>query len=190
MTSVVLAKMRALPKRARAMIARGRRIPSVTTAPDSPRAWVALAEERLSELPPNAQRLIANHDLKTTNHSVVYFEPEIRAAAGLRLKELATRCNEPTIIAEAIEEIIKRKTIIQCAYAHRAGRYFSEAERVMSVQWDKGIWPIIKNENFERTLDLSCGHGRNTSLLRQAFAKGEVERQPDKPFPGAIKHAF
>lgn len=37
----------------------------------------------------------------------------------------------------------------------------------MSMQWENVIWPIIKDENLERTIDLACGHGRNTNFLRK-----------------------
>ena len=170
MASVVLAKLQAVPRHARALFARKSQVPTVRTAPDSPLAWIALAERRLSTLTSQTRNLITNHELGDKNHVMVVFESEIRAAAGPRLKELARDCDDPAVIAEAIEEIIKRKTIIQCAHAHREGGYFSDAEGVMSVQWENVIWPIIKDENFERTLDLACGHGRNTNFLRNYAA--------------------
>ncbi len=36
----------------------------------------------------------------------------------------------------------------------------------MQEQWDQTIWPIVKDEDFTHVLDLACGHGRNTEMLR------------------------
>ena len=40
----------------------------------------------------------------------------------------------------------------------------------MPMQWERTIWPIIKDEDFSSTLELACGHGRNTEFLRR-YAK-------------------
>jgi SAM-dependent methyltransferase len=164
MASFLMNKLRAIPRRARALALRQHSAPAPST---SPLAWIELAQERLAELPAATQRLIANHDLRVSNHVINHFEDEISAVAGARLKSLVSRRGEVDAIAEAIEEIVKRKTIIQCAYAHRTGGYFSDAEPFMAQQWETTIWPIIEGENFEKTLDLACGHGRNTEFLRR-----------------------
>jgi SAM-dependent methyltransferase len=44
--------------------------------------------------------------------------------------------------------------------------YYDQAERSMDGQWERQIWPLIKSCDFEITVDLACGHGRNSEKLR------------------------
>lgn len=43
--------------------------------------------------------------------------------------------------------------------------YYDMAENFMAVQWEDMVWPIIKDCTFGVTVDLACGHGRNTEYL-------------------------
>ena len=45
------------------------------------------------------------------------------------------------------------------------GQYYDDAEAGMEAQWDKLIWPIIKNADFTSVVELAAGHGRNTARL-------------------------
>src|SRR4051794_19604776 len=49
--------------------------------------------------------------------------------------------------------------------------YFREAEWDMQRLWDNYIWPVIKDLDFTSVLDLACGHGRNSVLLRPHVQK-------------------
>ena len=45
------------------------------------------------------------------------------------------------------------------------GPYYDEAELAMDAQW-KEIWPIIGEVDFDCTVELAAGHGRNSEKLR------------------------
>ena len=47
------------------------------------------------------------------------------------------------------------------------GPYYQDAEKGMEAQWRDIIYPIIKQSDFTRVLELAPGHGRNTEKLRQ-----------------------
>jgi SAM-dependent methyltransferase len=134
--------------------------------PQSPIAWIRLA--RACGGAPS--RAIDTYDLKLTDWRFLRHYPEIKRRSAATLGELAARagCSDPETVASAIAEIVRWKTIIQCRHAHRAGGgYFIEAEAPMAWQWQQVIWPIIKDADFRCTLELACGHGRNTEYLRQ-----------------------
>jgi len=167
MASVFVARMLALPKRARSVVTRMLPVPLVSVAPTDPRSWIALAHKSFDELPEATRDLIRNHSLDLNSSVIAFFRNDIRKSAGERLTALSKQKIAPAVIAEAIDEIIRRKTILQCAYAHRAGGYFANAENYIKVQWEQVIWPIIRSEDFQNTLEIGCGHGRNTEYLRR-----------------------
>jgi hypothetical protein len=164
--SVTEAKLRALPKRVLVQIRRRMRPPSIESAPENPRAWIALARKNFDTLPPRTQTLMDHHDLVADSATITFFQDYIVKEAGQKLRALAKNPT-PAAIAEAIGEIIRWVTVAQCAHAHRAGLYFAHAEEFMPLQWERTIWPIIKDEDFTSTLELACGHGRNTEFLRR-----------------------
>jgi SAM-dependent methyltransferase len=166
---VLEAKLRVLPRRIFSQIRRRLQTPSINSAPRNPRAWIALARKKIHSLPPQTQILMDRHDLATDSGTIAFFQGDIQKGAGPKLQSLAANPT-PAAIAEAIDEIIRWVTVAQCAHAHRTGLYFAHAEEFMSLQWERTIWPIIKDENFASTLELACGHGRNTEFLRR-FAK-------------------
>ena len=110
-----------------------------------------------------------HHDLVPESAIVAFFQDYVEKEAGQKLQALSANPT-PAAIAEAIDEIIRWVTVAQCAHAHRAGLYFAHAEEFMPIQWKQTIWPIIKDEDFISTLELACGHGRNTEFLRR-YAK-------------------
>ncbi len=167
--SVFEAKLRAVPRRMLAQIRRRREVPSIKSAPRNPRAWIALARKNFSSLPPQTQVLMEHHDLVPDSAVIAFFQDYIEKEAGGRLQTLSSK-PAPAAIAEAIDEIIRWVTVAQCAHAHRAGLYFEHAEEFMPMQWERTIWPIIKDEDFSSTLEIACGHGRNTEFLRR-YAK-------------------
>jgi len=167
--SVFEAKLKAVPERLFSQIRRRIPPPSIGSAPRNPRGWIALARKEFSSLPPQTQILMDRHDLVTDSVAVAFFQGYIEKEAGSTLKTLSVD-PAPAAIAEAIDEIIRWMTVAQCAHAHRAGSYFANAEGVMVTQWAHTIWPIIKDEDFSSTLEIACGHGRNTEFLRR-YAK-------------------
>ena len=164
--SVFEAKLKAAPRRLLSQIRRRMPPPSISSAPRNPRAWIALARERFSSLPPKTQVLMNHHDLVPDSATIAFFQSYVEKEAGQKLQSLSTNPT-PAAIAEAIDEIIRWVTVAQCAHAHRAGLYFVHAEEFMPLQWERTIWPIIKDEDFGSTLELACGHGRNTEFLRR-----------------------
>jgi SAM-dependent methyltransferase len=167
--SVFEAKLKAAPRRLLSQIRRHVPPPSISAAPRNPRAWIALARQKFSSLPPKTQILMDHHDLVPDSATVTFFQNYIEKEAGQKLQALSEKPTQAAI-AEAIDEIIRWVTVAQCAHAHRAGLYFVHAEEVMASQWARTIWPIIKDEDFSATLELACGHGRNTEYLRR-YAK-------------------
>jgi SAM-dependent methyltransferase len=134
--------------------------------PQSPLAWIRWARS-YGGAPSVA---IDVYDLKLSDWRFLRHYPEIKRRSAAKLRELAERATRPDedSVSSAIAEIVRWKTVIQCRHAHRAGGgYFIEAEPVMQRQWDKVIWPVIKGSDFSRTLELACGHGRNTEYLRR-----------------------
>lgn len=165
MSSVLRARITALPRRVKAQILKRLPPPSVKSDPANAFSWIAAAKAHLADLDAQTRDLIRNHELHAGASVVATFSGEIRSHAGDKLRALASRGVTPATIAEAIGEIVRWKTIAQCADAHRVGAYFEDAERYMQVQWDNTIWPIISQEDFTHTLDLACGHGRNSAYL-------------------------
>jgi SAM-dependent methyltransferase len=167
--SVFEAKLRAAPRRLLAQIRRRKKAPSIRNGPRNPRAWIALARQKFNSLPPKTQILMDHHDLVPDSAVIAFFQDYIEKEAGQKLEALSAKPT-PAAIAEAIDEVIRWVTVAQCAHAHRAGLYFAHAEEFMPMQWERTIWPIIKDEEFTSTLELACGHGRNTEFLRR-YAK-------------------
>jgi SAM-dependent methyltransferase len=167
--SVFEAKLKAAPKRLLSRIRRYMPPPPISSAPRNPRSWVALARKKFDSLPPQTQALMDHHDLVPDSEIIAFFQDYVEKEAGQKLQALSATPT-PAAIAEAIDEIIRWVTVAQCAHAHRAGLYFAHAEEFMQVQWERTIWPIIKDEDFSATLELACGHGRNTEFLRR-YAK-------------------
>jgi len=141
-------------------------VPSIESRPRDPRAWIALARKKFNSLPLKTQSLMDHHDLTPDGHAVGAFRDYIESEGGAKL-EMLSRQPGPAAIAEAIDEIIRWVTVAQCAHAHRTGLYFEHAEEFMPMQWERTIWPIIKDADFTSTLELACGHGRNTEFLRR-----------------------
>jgi len=166
---VLEARLRVLPRRIISQFRRRMQAPSIKSAPRDPRAWIALARKKMRALPPRTQTLMEHHDLVPDSGVIAFFQKDIEKGAGPKLQALAADPT-PAAIAEAIDEIIRWVTVAQCAHAHRAGLYFAHAEEFMALQWERTIWPIIKDEDFSATLELARGHGRNTEYLRR-FAK-------------------
>jgi SAM-dependent methyltransferase len=166
-TSVLRARIRSVPRHLRAYGAGFVPVPDVDQKPDSPIAWIAAANRRLDELDENTVARLKSHDLRSSSYGLLLFLPEISRGAGGTLRTLYRSGMSPSALATAIDEIIRWKTIAECAYSHRAGSYFETAEPVMAAQWDAVIWPIIAKEDFSHAVDLACGHGRNTEMLRK-----------------------
>jgi ubiquinone/menaquinone biosynthesis C-methylase UbiE len=133
----------------------------------SPIYWVTEARKRFDSLPERTKSLLDHHELTPSNHQIVFFGRDLEKTAGPKLAAMASRPMTPELLAEAIDEIVRWKTIAQCAYSHKAREYFDDAEPYMEKQWETIIWPIIRDEDFTTVLELACGHGRNTNFLRR-----------------------
>lgn len=162
-------KITRLKARLRAQIRRRARVSSVQSTPRDPRAWIKLSREKFDQLPAQTKVLLDRHELHPDSGTVAVFKDYIETEGGPALERLAVDPN-PAAIAQAINEIIRWLTVAQCAHAHQEGLYYAHAEPHMARQWERTIWPIIKDEDFTSTLELACGHGRNTEFLRR-FAK-------------------
>lgn len=167
--SVFRARLRSIPRRLLSQVHRRMPPPSVRSVPRDPRAWILLARREFESLPLQTQTLMDHHELVPESSIIAFFKTDIEKGAGPKLEALSANPT-PAAISEAIDEIIRWVTVAQCAHAHRAGLYFVHAEEVMAAQWARTIWPIIKDEDFSATLELACGHGRNTEFLRR-YAK-------------------
>lgn len=163
------AKLRAFPGRLLGYIRRHRRAVSIKLVPRDPQAWIWLARKKFDLLPLQTQTLMDHHDLVPESGTIAFFKNYIEKEAGQKLKALSAKPT-PAAIAEAVDEIIRWMTVAQCAQAHKVGLYYEHAEPYMQMQWERTIWPIIKDEDFTSTLELACGHGRNTEFLRR-YAK-------------------
>ena len=168
-------KLRSLPSR---LLNRGPRdapLLAVISTPRDPRAWIVLARARFHSLPLRTQNLMEHHDLTPDLYAVVTFREYIERQCGAKLEALAGSSlrrafllsPKPAAIAEAIDEIVRWVTVAHCTHAFQVGPYYVDAEPYMPIQWEQVIWPIIKDEDFSSTVDLACGHGRNTEFLRR-----------------------
>jgi len=140
--------------------------------PTSLENWLGLIDFLKTEglLNEKTANLVAVHDLRKSGYAINYFSDGItrRAAPELTSLAKAPRAN----IDLAVGCLIKWKTAVQCGHTHDVSKgYFTEAEKVMERQWNDVIWPLIKDLNFDRTLDLACGHGRNTDYIRHHAKK-------------------
>lgn len=154
-------------RRARSIRDRVIPLPTIARHPSDPIAWVADANHHLETLSERARERIKNHELTPTSERLRAARREISRRAGSRLVELSRQPRTSETIELAIDEIISWMTIAHCARAQAdGGGYFDAAEAAMQEQWTKIIWPIIRDEDFTHVLDLACGHGRNTEMLR------------------------
>jgi ubiquinone/menaquinone biosynthesis C-methylase UbiE len=132
------------------------------------RAWLRLidATAKAGKLSPTAAALVKSHELHPAGHAVNAFAKDIAVRAGGQLEKYA---KSPAVhIEDAIKELIKWKSTIQCAHSHDVSKgYFTDAELVMALQWNELICPLIKDLDFTTVLDLACGHGRNSEYLRR-----------------------
>jgi SAM-dependent methyltransferase len=145
-------------------------LPTIRRRPASPIAWVAEANRRFDSLGETSRERMTAYGLVATSPRLRRYAAGITKGAGEKLRQLSRQPLSPHTIDLAIEEIIKWLTIVDCATAFRKSGYFDAAEGAMQEQWDQIIWPIIAHEDFTHSLDLACGHGRNTEMLRQ-FAR-------------------
>lgn len=44
-------------------------------------------------------------------------------------------------------------------------QYYVDAEKSMTRNWEKSVWPYIQGCDFTTVMDLACGHGRNSAML-------------------------
>lgn len=54
----------------------------------------------------------------------------------------------------------------------KQSEYFDLAEREMDGLWQRLVWPLIRECDFRRVVDLAAGHGRNSAKLRDVA--GEI----------------
>jgi SAM-dependent methyltransferase len=142
-------------------------VDAVKAQPTDVSTWVKLIDAlaHKGSLSAHAMTLVTAHELNPTGHAVHAFAPDIVVRGGANLAAFA---RNPIANAEkAIDELVKWKTALQCGHSHDVSKgYFIDAEPFMSMQWNQIIFPLIKDLDFSVTLDLACGHGRNSEFLR------------------------
>jgi SAM-dependent methyltransferase len=139
----------------------------IQSEPKSIKAWLTLIDHLNSsgELDSHYQKLVLAHELSRSGHAVNAFSDTIAQRGGVKLEEYAQ--SPVSFIDLVIDELVKWKTIAQCAHSHDVSKgYFIDAEAVINFQWTNLIYPLIKDMDFTTVLDLACGHGRNSEYLR------------------------
>jgi SAM-dependent methyltransferase len=143
-------------------------VSSVKARPRDLKAWFELINQssNADRLDAHTQALIAAHEISPTGHAVNAFAAQIAERGGPQFDSYAKRPADH--IGDAVEEIVRWKTILQCGHTHDVSKgYFTDAEGAIEKQWDTIIYPIIKDLDFSSVLDLACGHGRNSEYLRR-----------------------
>lgn len=134
--------------------------------------WMELADLaiQINTLSLDLIQALESHGRLYEAHAFLHYAPEILSNAGDELKSAAdelTLENYFQVTEKIILKIIKYKTIYQCRDAHTVGGYYAAAEEGMVWQWDNLIYPVIKDFDFTKVLELAPGHGRNTNMLRK-----------------------
>lgn len=135
-------------------------------------AWMELAEFAIKDNKFSNELLqtLDNHDGLSNDYATLHHSPEILKNYGRQLEQEANKLSEDNyskITENVILDIIKLKAIYQCRDAHTEGGYYAAAEESMDWQWDQLIYPLIKDFDFSKVLELAPGHGRNTNKLRK-----------------------
>jgi len=74
-------------------------------------------------------------------------------------------------VARAFESFVvavlpgRRANLMQCSQEGLWNDYFSKAEHSFDDEWERLIWPLVKDFRFDATLELAPGAGRNTERL-------------------------
>jgi ubiquinone/menaquinone biosynthesis C-methylase UbiE len=71
----------------------------------------------------------------------------------------------PSDLDPGDSQIISR-SIHECRTAYQDNPYFDMAEPYMEGQW-KQIWPLIRESDFSRVLEIAPGYGRNSAKLAE-----------------------
>lgn len=61
-------------------------------------------------------------------------------------------------------DVIKRN-VEECRKKFQDNLYYERAEPYMERQWPTMIWPLIKDSDFSKVLELAPGWGRNTAQM-------------------------
>jgi len=147
-------------------------IARVKDAPTDIFRWTDLASA-CPDVDAQTKRLIRSHRLRRSNLHLVRSSASVTALVAPGLMRLAAdlrRENACATLTAAIEEIVRWTTIERCRADHDGyggpNGYFAVAETVMQTQWEKVVFPIIRDCDFTSTLELGCGYGRNVERLR------------------------
>lgn len=117
------------------------------------------------KLSPHYDALVISHDLKPSGHAVHAFSDGIMQRCGDKLAALGADPDANT--EHVIDLLVKWTTALQCGHSHDVSKgYFHDAEPFIDMQWNDIIYPIIKDLDFTTVVDLACGHGRNSSKLK------------------------
>lgn len=140
------------------------------------RDWVALIQALRDEgrFDPGIVSRIESHEIGAAGHAVNHFAEEISQASASELRDLAARLSPKSpedVVTQALDIIIKKKSIFQCRDAHTEGGYYADAELGMDWQWENLIEPYIRDADLSTVLELAPGHGRNSAKLLGQGAK-------------------
>jgi len=135
-------------------------------------AWMNLADFAIQDRKFNQHTLQAleSHGRLCEDSVFLHYSSEILSNADDQLTKAAediTQENYFKITENVILDLIKYKSIYQCRDSHTLGGYYAAAEEGMDWQWEQLIYPIIKDFDFTKVLELAPGHGRNTNKLRK-----------------------
>ncbi|WP_354677169.1 class I SAM-dependent methyltransferase [Cupriavidus plantarum] len=138
--------------------------------------WVTLIQMLRDEgkFTPDVVSRIESHEIGAEGHAVNHFADEISKASATELRALASQLSPKRpedVVTQALDIIIKKKSIFQCRDAHTEGGYYADAELGMDWQWDNLIAPFIRDADLSVALELAPGHGRNSAKLIQQGAK-------------------
>ena len=138
-------------------------------------AWMDLVDFAIqhSKFSLDTLQALESHGRLCEDNAFLHYSPEILSNMGDQLSMAANEMtpeNYSNIIEKVTLDLIKYKAIYQCRDAHTVGGYYDEAEKFMDWQWDQLVYPVIKDFDFTKVLELAPGHGRNTNKLRK-YAK-------------------
>jgi SAM-dependent methyltransferase len=138
--------------------------------------WVGLFDKLRADgkLSADVLTLIDAHAITPSGHPVNHYAAEISAALSSELRALAAQLSEKnldSIVRKVVAGFVQKKSIFQCRDAHTEGGYYADAEKWMDWQWNKSIYPYVKDADLSSVLEIAPGHGRNSAKLIEIGAK-------------------
>jgi Methyltransferase domain len=134
------------------------------------RAWTNKLQAEFTSLSESTQSLVRAHELAPPGHAARHYWPEFYKECGPQLVALAEEFSQhgrPHALEAWVALYVQKKSIYQCRDAHTEGGYYADAEGEMSWQWEKLIFPYVKDFDYASVLEIAPGHGRNSAKLAE-----------------------